>query len=551
MQCLLPALALSSPSASQWQALSQQVDGRLYQSSPLAAPCFKDFSSTECQAIQKGYANDTFRSDSFGAYVNVNWETCQTTGVQCLLDSSNPSDVSPTLPPNQCQLGSIPEYYIDVRTPGDVAAAFKFSKHTQVPLVVKNTGHDYKGRSSAPGSLALWTHNLKNITYDAAFVAEGCKNSQPGMTVGAGVQWGEAYNFAEANNITVVGGSDPGVGVSGGWVQGGGHGVLSNTMGLGVDRVLQYRVVTPDGKYLVANACQNEDLFFALRGGGGGTFGVVLESTILASPPVPLQAVVVLWRPTANLTQSIFSLLVDNAVKWADEGWGGLANDQSVIYVNPKPQTQTQSNSSMAPLIQFGERLLADGVPGTQLLVLQFPTFGSFFNTFAVSQAASSGLNLALASRLIPRANFASASARSELVTALMNAHSTASSLRLLIGPPSSFPGDGTTSINPAWRDSIYHVTLIETWAWNSTLADKQKQFSDTSKAIDFLRKITPDAAYLNESDVHEPNFEVSFWGDNYEKLLAIKRKYDPDHLLGCWQCVGWNPDSSRYQCYI
>jgi FAD/FMN-containing dehydrogenase len=75
--------------------------------------------------------------------------------------------------------------------------------------------------------------------------------------------------------------------------------MLSNIYGLGADRVLQYRVVTPQGEYLTANACQNTDLFYALRGGGGGTFGVVMKSTFLAEPrPLPIQVYVILFRFT-------------------------------------------------------------------------------------------------------------------------------------------------------------------------------------------------------------------------------------------------------------
>jgi hypothetical protein len=66
--------------------------------------------------------------------------------------------------------------------------------------------------------------------------------------------------------------------------QGGGHSLLSPTLGLGVDRALQFKVVTPSGEYLIANACQNSDLFFALSGGGGGTFGVVMETTFKVEP---------------------------------------------------------------------------------------------------------------------------------------------------------------------------------------------------------------------------------------------------------------------------
>lgn len=63
---------------------------------------------------------------------------------------------------------------IDVREPGDVAAAMQFSNKTGIPLVVKNTGHDFQGRSSGPGTLALWMANIKNSTFHNEFVAEGC-----------------------------------------------------------------------------------------------------------------------------------------------------------------------------------------------------------------------------------------------------------------------------------------------------------------------------------------------------------------------------------------
>lgn len=75
-------------------------------------------------------------------------------------------------------------------------------------------------------------------------------------------------------------------------VQGGGHSALSPSLGLGVDRVLEFKIVTADGVLRTANQCQNTDLFFALRGGGGGTFGVVLESTFVVSPPVTSQVYV-------------------------------------------------------------------------------------------------------------------------------------------------------------------------------------------------------------------------------------------------------------------
>lgn len=181
---------------------------------------------------------------------------------------------------------------IDIRQPSDVTAALVFSKLTGVALTVKNTGHDYKGRSSMKGALGLWTHNLKGKSYNPAFVPAGCSPSTTytAMTVGAGEGWQDVYEWADSLSITAIGGYHQTVGASGGWLTGGGHSVLSPVYGLGVDRVVQFRVVTPDGIYRTASACQNQDLFWALRGGGGHAFGVVIESSSIVEPKqVPLQ----------------------------------------------------------------------------------------------------------------------------------------------------------------------------------------------------------------------------------------------------------------------
>ncbi|KAF5377947.1 hypothetical protein D9615_006755 [Tricholomella constricta] len=547
----LEPLRSGAPSHKDWEALKSAVNGRLFEGVPFAHPCFtQGFNSTECVAVQTSYVDEVARSNVAAAYIQTQWETCQTSDDRCLLSYTDPRDQSPTMPPNKCGLGSIPERFIDVRTAEDVAAAFRFSKRTKVPLVIKNTGHDYKGRSSAPRSLALWTHNLKDISYNPDFVPEGCSKANPGVTVGAGVQWGEAYAFAEAHNITIVGGSDRSVGVAGGWLQGGGHGALSNTMGLGVDRVLEFKVVTPDGHYRTANECQNKDLFFALRGGGGGTFGVVLESTLLASPQVTLQTVIVAFSPITARTNELWSILADNGLQWADEGWGGFSTSGIAILINPGSNKEAASKS-MEPLVDFGRRLQREGVASAQVIQTEFPSWGTFFDMFTKDHVAVVGSSLALASRLISKRNFKTPANRSALVSGLLAADAATPGLIILISAPSSFPSTGQTSVTDAWRSSVYHVTVVSAWNWNATVDEKQGHYSAVSRSIDNLRAITADAAYLNEADVYEPNYQVAFWGEHYPELLRIKKKYDPHHLLDCWQCVGWNPKSPRFACYL
>ncbi|KAF9483408.1 FAD-binding domain-containing protein [Pholiota conissans] len=543
--------ALMAPAFPQdeWDSLKEQVEGRLFQTKPFAYPCFSgSVSSPECDLVRSDYK--TMRTQYPSAYTQTQWETCQATSEGCLIDPTSPSSISSTA--KHCSQGSVPQYFIDVSSPKDIAAAFNFSKTTKTPLVIKNTGHDYNGRSSAPGSLALWTHNLKNMSFDPEFLSEGCSRSQrkPAMTVGAGVQWGEAYKFADAHNITIVGGADQNVGVVGGWLQGGGHGSLSNVMGMGVDRVLQFSVVTPDGQYRIANECQNEDLFFALRGGGGGTFGVVMDASILASPRITLQAVFLKFSPNVSVTEEMWSIMAANGLKWANDGWGGYSMAQVLILVNPK-LTKQEAQESLADLLDFGERLERNGVAGFQMTVTELPSWYDFFEMFVEGNVATTGTSLALASRLVSKSNFATPQRRAELVSGLLAADAATPGLIILMTTPASTPSSGMTSVNEAWRSSLYHVTVISPWNWNATKEEQTSHYEKASASIDNLRNITPDAAYFNEADVYEPSYKVAFWGTHYPELLRIKRKYDPDHLLDCWHCVGWNPQSERFSCYL
>ena len=90
------------------------------------------------------------------------------------------------------------------------------------------------------------------------------------------------YTAADARGLRVVGGACATVGLAGSFLQGGGHSTLSSTYGLGADQILQWEVVNANGTHLVASPSENEDLYWALSGGGGGTYGVVVCVTVKA-----------------------------------------------------------------------------------------------------------------------------------------------------------------------------------------------------------------------------------------------------------------------------
>jgi len=107
------------------------------------------------------------------------------------------------------------------------------------------------------------------------------------MEVRGGDQWHDVYVEAEKREVVVVGGNAQTVGAAGGYVQGGGHSANSPQFGLVVDNVLQVELVGADGEVRTLNSCKNSDLFWAVKGGGGGSWGVITKMWHKAHPKAP------------------------------------------------------------------------------------------------------------------------------------------------------------------------------------------------------------------------------------------------------------------------
>ncbi|KAF9053268.1 FAD-binding domain-containing protein [Panaeolus papilionaceus] len=551
------------PTAQDWNKLNNTVSGRLFPGRPFALPCFSSFQGqphnvdqAACTFVQENFFNSHLnRSNAFGGYAATNFEMCMSTGASCELDYTNPTNPAAFAPPADCKMGSIADNYIDVQNQNDVIAALKFVKAHGVPLTIKNTGHDFQGRSSAPGSLALWMHHLKGMTLNPAFVAEGCPPAtapQVAVTVGAGQQFAEVYQFAHDNNVTIVGGSDQSVGMAGGWVQGGGHSSLSNAHGMGADRILQYKVITTDGVPRTVNACQNSDLFFALRGGGGGTFAIIMEATSMATPAESYRVANINWPASSANIRTVMSVFLQNATTFSLQGWGGYITPTigNLILTTPK-LNMADAQNSMKALVDVATSL------GGVATITEITSFLDWFNSYVQGTSGTQdavGVPNVLSSRLIPQSLHNTEADRQSLLDAMIFAFNQTSFSQLHFTTPYGFNGtDGKdTSVNPLWRTSLYQVIGVNSWFFNDTLADRNAAYAQNTAAITPLRNLTPNGgAYHNEADIHEPNFQQSFWGANYNKLLAIKNKYDPDHVLDCWHCVGWTASLPKYSCYI
>jgi FAD/FMN-containing dehydrogenase len=174
-------------------------------------------------------------------------------------------------------------YAVAARNAQDIAAAINFARENDLRLVVKGGGHSYQGTSNAPDSLLIWTRHMHDIEMQTAFVPQGCEDAvqpQPAVTVGAGTIGMQAYDAVTTKGGKYVQGGGCTTVCLGGLVQSGGFGSFSKRYGTAAGSLLEAEVVTADGQVRIANACTNPDLFWALKGGGGGSFGVVSKMTL-------------------------------------------------------------------------------------------------------------------------------------------------------------------------------------------------------------------------------------------------------------------------------
>ncbi|TLS21201.1 uncharacterized protein PpBr36_10635 [Pyricularia pennisetigena] len=529
-----PGNAAASAADAALAKLNATVDGRLQSALPLAEPCFTNPSGSSCAQVKAGLPSAYFRTSQYAGFRHLQGEACAANSTDsCLLDGATLQSSA------SCQQGLVSKHFLPVTSPEDVAAAFDYARSTNRTLSIKNSGVDYSARSSRQGSLALWTRGLRHMEFHEDFVPAGCEAPPPGtkaITIGAGVSTDELYRFAHSRGLSYAGGTYVSIGSSGGWLLGGGHGPFTGSKGLGADRVLQFAIVTPDGQLRVANACQNQDLFWALRGGGAGAFGVVLNSSSVVDAEVPVTfATMKLTKTTEENRAQFMRLLVENMQQWVLDGWGAYAGPNSSILVKEGDDVAA-ATSAVRPITDF-----LHSVDGGHVNITTMPTFFDFYvNVINSSAALPTAVSRAVftSSRLIPEAALEDTSRRQRMVEAILTMEKEGSPAALLTTTPLAFAkrqgftdGNKNTSLTPAWYHSVFMVNHELDWRGSNSIAERRAMVAKFRNITQTWRDLVPDGGtYSNEADPWLPDFQREYWGDeNYARLAKIKNKYDPD----------------------
>ena len=557
---------LTWPSAASWQKLKQQVGGNLIPVQfPLTA-CQKAFDSPGCKDVFKNLDNPFYIGDTPGITQTLGW--------------ANAWETKPSV------------YAVAARNAKDIAAAVNFARQHRLRLVVKGGGHSYQGTSNAADSLLVWTRHMNDITQHDNFVPQGCTTMppQPAVTLGAGVIWLHAYDAVTTKaGKYVQGGGCTTVGVAG-LIQSGGFGSFSKHYGTAASALLEAEVVTADGQICIANACTNPDLFWALKGGGGGSFGVVSKLTLRVRD-LPEFAGGASFKVKAS-SDAAFRRLLHQFIgfyttalfndHWGEQAHIGLGNSLEISMVSYGLTTE-QAKAVWQPFLDWLAATPGDyalkAPPHIGSMPARYwwdPVWRQQHNNHSLVADSRPGANpgdawwdgdagqvgwfvYAFESLWLPASLLENAS-QDRLVDALFAASrhwevELHFNKGLAGAPPEAIASGHDTATNPAVLDA-FALAIIASGQGHAypgipghqpDLAAAHKEGDSVAASMSELRKLAPNGgAYVSESNYFEADWQHAYWGENYPKLQAVKKKYDPDGLFFVHNGVGsedWSPD--------
>ncbi|KAL4938074.1 hypothetical protein BDV06DRAFT_226371 [Aspergillus oleicola] len=530
------------PSPGDWAAFNTSVNGHLISLRPVGAVCHGDeFDQALCAAVRETTNNSAWRAEQPATLQSVNWESTWASTTNC-----DPFIYRDSI----CTQGRIPLFSVLAQSASEIQTAIRFARTRNLRVVIKNTGHDSIGRSSGPASFQINVSRLKSIQVVDDFVPNGGSVGQgQAVTIAPGNLALEVAQVGVEHGFNTIMGLCTTVGVTGGYVQGGGAGLLGPTFGMASDNVLEFQVVTADGNLVTANIHQNSDLFWALRGGGGGTFGVVVNTTVRTLPDIPgavftLGAAIPRANPTFpdvdtalwDFTREIVNALP--VLKEADNTTGGAViagvQDTGVQVITeilfPNLTDTTAIQERLDPLLTALNDL--GFTPFYQIDITPYPALSTYFNLPRPLDLAGTGRieGSVFISNDLFSAPYPSGTNRiMDTVGNLTYRPGDLIEIFLSGGGQVAANKDFINSaLNPSWRKTAMLLTYRRTLPPDATV----KQFVDSP--MPYLRALeTPRmGSFVNTAEPEEPDFQRAFWGSNYPELLRVKRRWDPEGVF-------------------
>ncbi|MEU7061066.1 FAD-binding oxidoreductase [Streptomyces sp. NPDC046197] len=413
----------------------------------------------------------------------------------------------------------------------DIRTTLSYARAHNIRVAIRNGGHSYAGWSSGDGRLIVDVSRLNQVRAGGGTAV-----------VGAGAKLIDVYRGLAAKGVTIPAGSCPTVGVSG-LVLGGGHGVVSRAYGLTCDSLTQATLITADGRQLTANATENKDLFWALRGAGNGNFGVVTELQFRTHPAPQAVSAYLTW-PWAKAA----------AVIQAWQAWGPDQPDEiwsSLHLANTPGGTPTVSVAAFS-LGTYGElqnavdRLAAKVGARASSVSLRRHTYEQAMEAYAGCSSFPTDAQCHLPGSTpgrspqgrLGRETYAARSDFFDRSISAAGIQTLLSQMRSVRGGAGSIAftalGGAVNRVSPTatafvHRRSRMLAQYIASWGAGGSGATAQSWLTSAHGA---MKPYASGAAYQNYTDPTLTDWRKAYYGDAATRLTKLKQQYDPNRFF-------------------
>jgi FAD/FMN-containing dehydrogenase len=548
------------PTASDWSRLSKKVEGRLVMPRSPLTECVPE----SCRRAIESLKNPFYVGDEVSLTQTSGWVDAWTSQQSA--------------------------YAVAAANTQDVIEAVIFAREHHLRLVVKGGGHSYQGTSQAPDSLLIWTRAMNAVVLHDAFVPQGCGGKlrpETAVSVEAGAMWIDAYQAVTTQaGRYVQGGGCTTVGVAG-LVQSGGFGSFSKNFGCAAAGLLEAEVVTADGVAHIVNECQNADLFYALKGGGGGSFGIVTR-LVLRTRPLP-QTFGAVAGAIAASSDDAYRRLIGKAIAFYHDRlfnphWGEqfVFRRDNVLELALVFQGlgQAEAQALWSPFLdeiradpgyRFAREVQIHALPARHFWDAEFLRQHAPQALLADTRPAATAHHFLWAGDADQVGWFIHGYRSAYLPSRLLGGDQQAGLADALFAasrhwqlalhfnkglagaPPEEIAAARQTALNPEALDA-FALAIIAGGGPPAFAGMPAPDFvaaradgARINRAMDELLRVAPGAgSYVSESNYFEVQWQSSYWGANYAKLVAAKRAYDPEGLFWVHHGVGseaWSDD--------
>jgi hypothetical protein len=414
-----------------------------------------------------------------------------------------------------------PTVIAQCKTPHGVSLAVQWARQHDFPLASRGGGHSYEGFSSCPG-IMIDVRKMDAVVIDSATQT---------ARVGAGALLGDVAEKLWAQRFALPAGTCKPVGIAG-LTLGGGHGLSSRKFGLTCDNLLAAHLVDANGNKLNASATENPDLFWALRGGGGGNFGIVTEFMFKIHPVDRVIAFRIIWPnnyPTNSLKrwQSFAPSAPDEigSVFVMSGGRGSITGVRCSGLYLPATAGETSTVSALRTHL-------------SSLLSLGDPTFTTRQFTYIEAARYFAGSGDPDRVYFKAKSDYSVAAWSNDTVStfinSLRNSASPVTGIFEAYGGAINRVGETDTAF-PHRGETRFCLQYYSEWSSSSSTNGNMTAIRALYSA---MRPHLPGYSYVNYIDLDLINYASAYYKTNLPRLKAVKQQYDPDNVFHFAQSV-------------